>query len=81
MRQISMKNKDGLWIRKGSLLEVLKNFLFDLGVPKDFTTSDMFQAKAFNWFTYGFFEYIFQSYNIYIREAFIQNMKNKRRWW
>ncbi len=75
-----MKDKDGLWIKKGSLFGILKAFLLDLGEPKEFTTSDLYQAKSFNWFTYGFFEYIFKSYNIYIREAFIQNMKSGRRW-
>ena len=78
--QISMKDKDGLWIKKGSLGKVLKYYLFDLGTPEDFTTSDLFQAHGFNWFTYGFFEYIFMSYSIYIREAFVQNMKSGRRW-
>jgi len=77
--QISMKNKDGLWIKDGSLGKVLKNYLFDLGEPKDFATSELSEAKPFNWFTFGFFEYIFQSYDIYVREAFIERPRVGRR--
>jgi hypothetical protein len=82
MKQISMKDKNGLWIKRGSLSSVLKTFLFNLGEPKEFTTSDLFQAESLNWFTYGFFDYIFKSYNIYVREAFVERMKTKtgRRW-
>lgn len=82
MKQICMKTRsDSLWIKKGSLLNVLKTYLFDLGELKDFTTSDLFEAKSFNWFTYGFFEYVFQSYNIYTREAFIEIPSVGRRWY
>ncbi len=75
MRILCMKDIDGYWISKKSVLKVIFNYLFGNDKPSEYLTSDMYEAKQFNWFTYGFVKFMFDSYNIYVREAFIQNFK------
>lgn len=75
MRILCMKNIEGYWISKKSVLKVVFNYLFGSEKPDGYLTSDMYEAKQFNWFTYGFVKFMFDSYDIYVREAFIQNFK------
>ena len=75
MRLLCMKNKHGFWISKNSILNIIYKYLFANDIPEDYLTTDMYEAKRFNWFTYGFMKFMFDSYNIYVREAFIQNFK------
>lgn len=75
MRILCMKNIDGYWVSKKSVLKVVFNYLFGNEKPSEYLTSDMYEAKHFNWFTYGFVKFMLDSYNIYVREAFIQNFK------
>ncbi len=77
MKVITMKSVDNnLWIRKGSLLKLLMSFLWNSEL-KDFETDDISEAHGFNWFTYGFFEYIFNSYQVRTRNAFIEYVERK----
>lgn len=76
MRTLCMKNIDGYWVGKKSVLKIIFNYLFGSDEkPTEYLTSDIYEAKKFNWFTYGFVKFIFDSYGIYIREAFIQIIK------
>ena len=81
MRILCMKDIDGYWVSKKSVLKVVFNYLFGNGKPKEYLTSDMYEAKKFNWFTYGFVKFMFDSYDIHVREAFIQNFKVKKGGW
>jgi len=75
MRILCMKNKRGFWISKNSILNIIYTYLFTNDIPEDYLTTDMYEAKQFNWFTYGFMKFMFDSYDIHVREAFIQNFK------
>lgn len=75
MRILCMKNIDGYWVSKNSIYKVISNYLFGSEKPVEYLTSDMYEAKRFNWFTYGFMKFIFDSYGIYVREAFVQYFK------
>lgn len=70
-----MKNKDGLWISKNSIGKIVYNYLFNFEFPEDYLTSNMDEARTFNWFSYGFFKFILESYDIKNREAFIVYVK------
>ena len=75
MRVLCMKNKHGFWISNISVLNVIYTYLFTNDIPEDYLTTNMDEAKHFNWFTYGFVKFMLDSYDIYVREAFIQNFK------
>jgi hypothetical protein len=85
MITLTMKEwESGLWIKKGSLSNILRNYLFrleesNLERPENFTTRMVDEAEKFNWFTFGFFEGVFRSYEIYVRESFILNVKAGRK--
>lgn len=73
--KICMKNKHGFWVSKESISNIVYTYLFTNAEPEDYLTTDIEKAKCFNWFTYGFIKFIFDSYGIYVREAFIQYLK------
>lgn len=70
-----MKNKDGYWVSKKSISNVVFTYLCTNNKPNNFLTDTMNEAKIFNWFSYGFTKFIFDSYDIYVREAFIKYLK------
>lgn len=75
MRKLCMKNKDGYWVSKKSIPNVVFTYLCTNNKPNNFLTDTMNEAKIFNWFSYGFAKFIFDSYDIYVRESFIQYLK------
>ena len=70
-----MRDKDGFWISKKSIPDIIYTYLSTSDIPKDYLTSNIDEAKVFNWFTFGFVKFMLDSYGISTREAFVQYLK------
>jgi hypothetical protein len=73
---LAMKYKESLWIKNTFQSTLLKKYFFDVGekLNIDFTYNPE-EARTFNWFTYGFLEFILNSFGIFVRESYILKMK------
>ena len=57
---ILMKNKNGNFLKKINKLDIFLSFILSKSIDIDLSEKvEIENAETFNWFTFGFFQYIF----------------------